>query len=160
YAGAQALARFRTEAEAVGRLEHPNIVRVYDVGQHDGRPYLTMEYLDGGSLAEQLTGTPLPARQAAQLVETLARAVHYAHQRGVVHRDLKPGNILLARSQESGVRSQESEKSAALLTPDSCLLTPVPKIADFGLAKLLIGGGEGPTQTRDIAGTPSHMAPE
>jgi WD40 repeat protein len=138
-AGAQARgperARFRTEAEAVARLQHPNIVQIYEVGEHEGRPYIALEYVGGGNLAQKVTGTPQPAHQAAQLVETLARAVHYAHERGVVHRDLTPGNVLL--------------------TEDD-----TPKLTDFGLAKLLVGGGAGVTQTGAVVGTPSYMAPE
>ena len=90
------LTRFRTEAEAAARLHHPNIVQVYQVGEEGGRPYFALELVDGGSLAQRLAGTPLPARQAAQILETLARAMHYAHERGIVHRDLKPANIITA----------------------------------------------------------------
>jgi WD40 repeat protein len=137
-AGAQAepdhLARFHTEAEAVARLQHPNIVQVYDVGQQAGCPYLVLEYVDGGNLAQMLAGTPLPAQRAAQLVETLAQAIQYAHQQRVVHRDLTPGNVLLTAG-------------------------GLPKISDFGLAKLLVGGGER-TRTGAVLGTPSYMAPE
>jgi tetratricopeptide (TPR) repeat protein len=134
HAGPEQLARFRTEAEAVARLHHPNIVQIYDVGEQDGRPYLVFEYVEGGTLARKLAGTPLPARPAAELVETLARAVHYAHERGVVHRDLTPRNVLLTAAGQ-------------------------PKLTDFGLAKLL-AGGVGPTVTGEILGTPSYMAPE
>jgi eukaryotic-like serine/threonine-protein kinase len=80
----------------VAGLRHPNIVQVYDVGDCNGRPYFTMEYVEGSSLAHKLAGAPQPARQAAQLVATLAAAVHAAHARGIVHRDLKPANVLLA----------------------------------------------------------------
>jgi WD40 repeat protein len=135
HAGAQELARFHTEAEAVARLHHAHIVQIYGVGRHDEHPYLVLEYVDGGSLAQQLTGTLLPARRSAELVETLARAVHYAHQQGIIHRDLTPGNVLL--------------------TADG-----LPKITDFGLAKLLAGGGAIRTQSGAIVGTPSYMAPE
>src|SRR5262249_28153425 len=90
------LARFRSEAEAVARLQHANIVQIYEVGEHDGLPYLALEFVEGSNLDQQLDGTPLPAREAAHLTERLARAVHYAHERGVVHRDLKPANILLS----------------------------------------------------------------
>jgi len=91
------LARFRAEAEAVARLQHPNIVQIYDVGDQDGRPYFSLEFVDGGSLAQALSGDPQPPRLAASLIQTLALAMHAAHQRGIVHRDLKPANILLQR---------------------------------------------------------------
>jgi hypothetical protein len=95
HAGAEELARFRSEATALARLQHPNIVQIHEIGAHDGRPYFCLEYVEGGSLADRLGGTPLPARPAAELVRTLAGAVHAAHQKGVVHRDLKPANVLL-----------------------------------------------------------------
>src|SRR5262249_41059512 len=129
------LARFRTEAEAVARLQHPNIVQIYDTGQHERHTYLALEYVGGGSLARALNGTPWPAGRAAQLVETVARAIHYAHQQGIVHRDLTPGNVLLTKA-------------------------GLPKLTDFGLAKLLVGGGAVQTQSGAIMGTPSYMAPE
>jgi WD40 repeat protein/serine/threonine protein kinase len=154
YASEQALARLRVEAEAVARLQHPNIVQIYEVGEHLGRPYFALEYVDGGSLANQLGGKPVPARPAAQLVETLARAMHYAHQQGIVHRDLKPGNILLARFREG------KDSGPAAPAPDPWPLKAVPKISDFSLAKLLVGGGESQTQSGQMLGTPSYMAPE
>src|SRR5207245_4731913 len=89
------LARFHLEAEAVASLQHPNIVQIYEVSEHDGCPYFSLEFMDGGSLDEKFASKPQPARQAAELVEILARAMHCAHQRGVIHRDLKPANILL-----------------------------------------------------------------
>jgi WD40 repeat protein/tetratricopeptide (TPR) repeat protein len=134
-AGQEERARFRIEAEAVARLEHPNIVHIHEVGDQAGQPYFALEYVEGGSLTAKLAGTPLPVREAAGLVATLARAMHYAHLRGVVHRDLTPNNILL--------------------TADG-----TPKVTDFGLAKLLVGGGEGQTRTGALLGTPSYMAPE
>jgi serine/threonine-protein kinase len=134
HAGPVALARFRNEAEALARLRHPNIVHVYAVGEQQGRPYFTLEYVDGGSLARRLDGTPLPPRAAAGLVETLARAVHAAHEAGVIHRDLKPANVLLTTAGE-------------------------PRIADFGLAKRL-DQFEGQTESGAVVGTPSYMAPE
>jgi eukaryotic-like serine/threonine-protein kinase len=134
YAGPQERERFRREAEAVAALRHPNVVQVFDVGEADGRPYYTMELLEGGSLAQQLTGAPQPARQAAALVATLAGAVQAAHQSGVVHRDLKPGNVLLAAD-------------------------GAPKVSDFGLARRLDTEG-GLTRTGTPLGTPSYMAPE
>jgi eukaryotic-like serine/threonine-protein kinase len=133
--GPEHLARFRTEAEAVARLQHPNIVQIFEVGEADGRPYLVLEYVDGGSLRQRLAGTPLPARRVAALVATIASAVEHAHNKGVVHRDLKPANVLL--------------------TADG-----TPKVTDFGLAKLLAGPGTGHTPSGAILGTPSYMAPE
>jgi serine/threonine-protein kinase len=134
YAGLEERERFLREAEAVAGLRHPNLVQVHDVGDHDGRPYFTMEYVEGGSLAQKLLGTPQPAHQAAALLATLAEAIQVAHQGGIVHRDLKPANILL--------------------TADG-----TPKIADFGLARHF-DTGPGLTQTGDRIGTPSYMAPE
>jgi hypothetical protein len=134
HAGRHQLARFRFEAEAIARLQHPHIVQVFEAGERDGWPYLAMEYVDGGSLAQKLNGTPLPPHQGAQLVESLARAVSYAHQRGIIHCDLKPANVLLT---EDGT----------------------PKITDFGLARRL-DGEAGLTQSGSIRGTPSYMAPE
>jgi WD40 repeat protein/serine/threonine protein kinase len=163
HARAADLNRFRAEAEAVARLQHPNVVQVYDVGEANGLPFLSLE-LCAGSLADRLDGTPWPPKPAAELVETLARAVQAAHQAGIIHRDLKPANVLLSgvRSQESGVRAQEALTAQAavgcLLTPDSCLLTP--KITDFGLAKRLDGSGGQQTATGAVLGTPSYMAPE
>jgi WD40 repeat protein/predicted Ser/Thr protein kinase len=134
HAGPGEVDRFRREAEAAARLQHPHIVQIHDIAEHQGRPFFSMEYLPGGSLDKKLAGTPLPARQAAELVEALARAVQAAHERGVVHRDLKPANVLLT---EDGT----------------------PKVADFGLAKRLDGSGA-QTQTGAVMGTPSYMAPE
>src|SRR5205823_14214222 len=100
HAGAQEQARFRTEAEAVARLQHPNIVQIYEVGEQDGRPFFSLELVEGGSLDRRLAGKPQPPPEAARLVEILARAVQAAHERGIVHRDLKPGNILLSTKGE------------------------------------------------------------
>jgi tetratricopeptide (TPR) repeat protein/tRNA A-37 threonylcarbamoyl transferase component Bud32 len=134
YAGPRERARFQREAEGVASLRHANFVQVYDVGDHEGWPYYTMELLDGGSLAQALAGTPQPASQAAGLVATLAEAMQVAHQGGIVHRDLKPANILLAAD-------------------------GTPKIADFGLARHF---NQEPALTLSGAriGTPSYMAPE
>jgi serine/threonine protein kinase len=150
HAGEADLARFRTEAEAIARLQHPNIVQIYEVGEHGGLPFFSLEYCGGGSLESRLKD-PWPPRQAAELVRTLARAVQAAHQAGIIHRDLKPANILLV---SGGVVSGEWSKTAAA---DHSPLTP--KITDFGLAKK-IEGGEGLTQTGAVLGTPSYMAPE
>jgi WD40 repeat protein/tRNA A-37 threonylcarbamoyl transferase component Bud32 len=134
HAGAQELARFRVEAEAVARLQHPNIVQIFEVGEEKGSPYLALEYVEGGSLSDKLKGTPLPARAAAELVEALALAIDAAHRRGIVHRDLKPANILL--------------------TPDGNA-----KVTDFGLAKRL-DAATVHTQSGALLGTPDYMAPE
>ncbi len=146
WAGRDEVARFRAEAEAVARLQHPNIVQIYEIGEYEGRPFFSLEYVDGGSLDQRLDGTPLPPRAAAEVVRTLALAIHAAHERGVVHRDLKPANVLLAACGFAG----PAKPQAAPL---------VPKIADFGLAKRL-GGEPGMTQSGVIVGTPSYMAPE
>jgi WD40 repeat protein/tRNA A-37 threonylcarbamoyl transferase component Bud32 len=146
--------RFLAEAEAVARLNHPSIVRIHAIGEHDGHPFFSMEYVGGGSLAQYLNGTPLPARQAAALTEQLAEAVQYAHEQGIVHRDLKPANILLSFS-----RDPEGSAEAGALPSGSRLNDVVPRITDFGLAKHL-DRAEGPTRTGAILGTPSYMAPE
>jgi eukaryotic-like serine/threonine-protein kinase len=137
--------RFRREAELAARVQHPNIVQVYDVGLHDGRPFLAMEWVAGGTLADRRGGEPWPAREAAGFLESVARAIEAAHQRGVVHRDLKPSNILL-----------QDERSAA---PDALPADAIPKIADFGLARAL-DAETGLTSTGMAVGTPEYMAPE
>src|SRR5262249_25440566 len=109
------LARFRKEAEASAQLRHPNIVQIHEVGDWKGRPYLAMEYIEGGSLAGQLNGTPQRARAAAEIVRTLARAVHFAHEHGIVHRDLKPGNVLLERKAEHRIPKSETAPVASFL---------------------------------------------
>ena len=149
------LARFRTEAEAVGRLQHPNILRVYDCGEADGQPYLALEYVEGGSLKERLDGTPWAAQPAARLLETLARAVDAAHQQHILHRDLKPSNILLSVVRRpSSVATDNGQR-----TTDN---NGEPKVSDFGLAKRLDGGAGAThsTQAGTILGTPAYMAPE
>ena len=133
HAGEADLARFRTEAEAIARLQHSNIVQIHEVGEHGGLPFFSLEYCPGGSLEKKLAGAPLQPKEAAALVESLSRAMQAAHERGVIHRDLKPANVLLA---EDGT----------------------PKITDFGLAKKL--DVPGVTSTGVIMGTPSYMAPE
>jgi WD40 repeat protein len=158
-AGSNASARFYREAEAAGRMRHPNLVQVYEVGSYAGFPYLSLELVEGGSLAEHLTGVPLPIRLAATLTETLARAIHYAHERGIVHRDLKPANILLAISDQPSALSRPQEDQAYQLMAASPLLRAVPKITDFGLAKLLDEEVR-LTRTGLVLGTPSYMAPE
>ena len=126
--------RFLAEAEVIARVHHPHIIPIHAVGEHQGRPYISLEFAEGGSLAQRLTSGPLTVRQAAELVEVLAQAVQAAHDAGIVHRDLKPSNVLLAAD-------------------------GTPKVADFGLAKLL-GDDSGHTITGEVLGTPSYMAPE
>ena len=134
HAGPEARERFLREANAAAGLRHPNIVQVYEMGDQDGQPYFTMEFVEGGNLAGKLAGVPQPPRHAAELLATLAEAVEAAHQSGIVHRDLKPSNILL--------------------TADG-----TPKIGDFGLARRM-EGESGLTWTGISIGTPSYMAPE
>ena len=127
--------RFQREAEAVAQLQHPHVVQIYDVGDSEGQPYFTMEYVDGGTLAQHLAECPLSTPQAAALLlETLARAVEVAHRNGIVHRDLKPANVLLT-------------------------IDGVPKISDFGLARR-VDSDASLTPAGSALGTPSYMAPE
>jgi tetratricopeptide (TPR) repeat protein len=158
YAEPEELLRFRAEAEAVARLQHPNIVQIYEVGEQNGLPYFSLELVEGGSLEKKLAGTPLPARAAAQLLETMARAVHAAHQRGIIHRDLKPANILLQKKPES--RNPKSEKEGGVVSDFEFRISDFePKVTDFGLAKRL-DVPVSHTQSGVILGTPSYMAPE
>ncbi len=159
-AGAAERARFRTEAEVLGRLHHPAIVPVYDVGEAEGRPYLVMEWITGGSLAQLLSGRPLPLPPAVDLLEKLAQAIQYAHEQGIVHRDLKPANVLLAFSREPPASANVAPGVEPALAGGSRLNETVPKITDFGMAKLLTGGGGVQTSTGAVVGTPSYMAPE
>jgi eukaryotic-like serine/threonine-protein kinase len=159
HVGQIGLARFRAEAEAVAKLVHSNIVQIYETGEHEGRPYFSLEFVDGGSLDKRIGESPTSPRAAAQLVETLARTMEVAHQRGIVHRDLKPANILLAKlgSQSSVVRNRETDSFS--LPADHWSRTTVPKIADFGLVKRM-DEDSSQTQSGTILGSPSYMAPE
>ena len=150
------LQRFRIEAEAVARLDHPHIVRIHDFGEHSGRPYFSMELIDGGSLAEPLLDGPLAIGAAAHLVEILADAIHHAHSRGIIHRDLKPANVLLARKKRT---AETLDLSQFGTNPGFDIERFEPKIADFGLAKCL---DDDPHLTRSqaVMGTPLYMAPE
>jgi serine/threonine protein kinase len=164
-ATAEEVGRFCTEAQAVARLQHPNIVQVFEVGEADGMPYLVLEYVAGGSLAQHLDGKPQPVRICAKLVEMMARAVQAAHTNGIIHRDLKPGNILLQpadhRTMVPGMAVTQVEPSQ----PVADLADALPKVADFGLAKCVEGDASQPSRnsatiTGDWVGTPSYMAPE
>ncbi|MFL6504396.1 MAG: protein kinase domain-containing protein [Candidatus Udaeobacter sp.] len=128
------LKRFRLEAETAASLDNPNIVPIYEVGEHGGSCYFSMKLIEGGALDELFKRNPMPTRPAAKLIAELARAVHYAHQRGILHRDIKPANILIDAKGE-------------------------PHLTDFGLARLMEGEGT-ITRTLDTLGTPSYMAPE
>lgn len=128
--------RFQIETEAVARLQHPHIVQLYETGEVRGQPFFSLEYCDGGTLTEQIRKQRPSAQEAAAMIETLARAMHYAHLRGVVHRDLKPGNVLLAGTER------------------------IPKITDFGLAKRIDAEARDVSQSGAIMGTASYMAPE
>jgi tetratricopeptide (TPR) repeat protein len=134
HASPSVVARFRAEAQAVARFQHPNLVQVFAVGEHEAMPYMALEFVDGGTLAKKIAREPQPPKFAAETVEQLARAMQYAHDRGIAHRDLKPANILIATD-------------------------GTPKITDFGLAKAL-EGDSGQTHSGQIMGTPSYMAPE
>ena len=132
------LRRFEREAKALARLTHPNIVKVTDYGEHEGAPFLVMEYLPGGTLKHLLAeraGRPLPWEEAVRLLLPIARALHFAHQEGFIHRDVKPSNILITRSGE-------------------------PMLSDFGIAKLLESEETTLTGTGVGVGTPEYMAPE
>src|SRR5215472_1683224 len=126
--------RFRREAEAAARLEHPGIVAIHEVGEREGSCYFSMKFVEGGQVDEVVRRTPISIRQAAELIAKVARTVHYAHEHGILHRDIKPGNILLDTKGE-------------------------PHLTDFGLARLL-DAQSSVTRTIDVLGTPSYMAPE
>jgi WD40 repeat protein/serine/threonine protein kinase len=146
--------RFCAEAEAVARLQHPNIVQIYEVGSEQGVHYLALEYVNGRNLDELVAGTPQEPPAAARITATLARAVQHAHERGILHRDLKPANILI---QTTDGTDHTDQKSPPLSSVPSVL--SVVKITDFGLAKRL-EHGQAQSQTGVAMGTPSYMAPE
>src|SRR5213079_2478222 len=128
------LKRFRLEAEAAARLEHPGIVPIHEVGERDGSCYFSMKFVEGGQLDEVARCEPMLIRRAVELITKVARTVHYAHEHGILHRDIKPGNILLDQNGE-------------------------PHLTDFGLARL-VEAESTITRTKDLMGTPSYMAPE
>ena len=128
------LKRFRLEAEAAASLDHECIVPIYEVGERDGQCYFSMKFVEGGQLDEVVKHTPISIRQAVELIAKVARTVHYAHEHGILHRDIKPGNILLDAKGE-------------------------PHLTDFGLARL-VESESTVTRTLEVLGTPSYMAPE
>ena len=128
------LKRFRREAEAAASLDHPSIVPIYEIGERDSWCYFSMKFVDGGPLDELIRRTPMPIRRAVELIAKVARTVHFAHEHGILHRDIKPGNILLDQKGE-------------------------PHLTDFGLARL-VETESTVTRTREVMGTPSYMAPE
>jgi eukaryotic-like serine/threonine-protein kinase len=152
--------RFRQEAEAAAGLQHPHIVQIFDVGEQDGSPFLSMEFLDAGNLEQWLGEATLPADDAARLVATLAEAVQYAHERGIIHRDLKTANILLSWKRKLPPGNvPPMTPGVAGPTANWQLDEVIPKISDFGLAKRIEGASD-VTGTGQILGTPSYMAPE
>jgi serine/threonine protein kinase len=171
-AGPQERTRFRIEAEAAARMRHPNVVQIYEVGEHGGGPYFVMELVEGGSLDRHLAGRPLPAREAAELVRTVALAVQHAHDQKIVHRDLKPANILLQEETTTNKTNKEEEReanqaaTAAPSSPPSSIRVIrsirgfTPKITDFSLAKRLDAQTTALTQDGAVLGTANYMAPE
>src|SRR5262249_12569589 len=150
HVGPDRLARFRSEAEAVARLHHPGIVQIYETGEHGGVPYLALEFVAGGSLAQKMRDRGRTPRDAAALIETLADAIDAAHRAGIIHRDLTPSNILLAAPPGDGHTDDRTPRAAGY---------GVPKITDFGLA-INLGDGSRHTRTGEVVGTPHYMAPE
>jgi WD40 repeat protein/serine/threonine protein kinase len=158
--GGEQLARFRAEAAALARLQHPNIVQVFEVGEYQGRPYFSMEYVPGGSLSQQLRGMPQPAAVTARLIEVLARTMHAVHRQGILHRDLKPANILMQgedtrtgnhdASADGGAQPREDREDVRFLHP---------KVTDFGIAKDQ-KAERSFTHAGQPIGTPCYMAPE
>ncbi|MGL6076264.1 MAG: protein kinase domain-containing protein [Fimbriiglobus sp.] len=166
------LIRFRLEAETAARVRHPNVAQVFESNAHAGRPFLVMEWIDGGTLSDVLKSARLlPPRTAMELMIIVARAVHQIHMTGVIHRDLKPGNIMLARSDRKVLESTSGSKrstgtaDAANVVPSLIMrigaenVTIIPKVTDFGLAKSM-NIDSGLTETGRIMGTPEFMAPE
>jgi WD40 repeat protein/serine/threonine protein kinase len=150
HAGRHERERFQREAEAIAHLKHENIVQVYEVGEAEGKPFFSLEFVEGGSLDRRVQATPQPPNEAAGLVEKLARAMYVAHQAGIIHRDLKPANVLLAAPPQPTAHQEGKDGPG--------LVDLIPKITDFGLAKKLDEASQ--TQSGAIMGTPSYMATE
>lgn len=161
FATAETLERFQREARAAARLRHANIVRIYEIGEHEGQQYFSMALIEGGSLRDLLNDGPLPPAIGAQIVQQLAEAVQHAHEHGIVHRDIKPQNVLMAfdegtASSSRGSGSTTGPKSGVKNVKGS--LAAVPKLTDFGLARL--SDSAGLSVTGEALGTPSYMPPE
>jgi WD40 repeat protein/tRNA A-37 threonylcarbamoyl transferase component Bud32 len=154
-ASEQEIKRFLAEAEAIAQIQHPAIIQIFEIGEHEGRLFLSLEYCGGGSLEDLLRGTPLPADDAVRLLLTLAGAVEHAHRCGVIHRDLKPANVLLQDQAPHTAKPPDAEPVEPGFGPGSTL---VPKITDFGLAKTVNEAGD--YSTSRIIGTPWYMSPE
>jgi serine/threonine-protein kinase len=156
--------RFLQEARAVARLRHPHLVQLHEFGELPGadgartQPYLVLEYVSGGSLADLVRGAPQPPAEAARLVETLAGAIHFAHQQGVIHRDLKPANVLLQWADVKGAEQTDPVRGPRASSPRPLTDEVCGKVTDFGLAKFLAGSDL--THSGDVLGTPNYMAPE
>jgi len=148
--------RFQREARACATLDHPGIVPIYDIGEIDGQSYFTMAFVAGGSLAQALAKGPVPPRVAARLAQQVAEAVQYAHDKGVIHRDIKPHNILLQGKADGD--DTDSLSSVLHLSNVGTERLPVPRLGDFGLARL--GEDSALSVTGEVMGTPSYMPPE
>ena len=176
FASASLLRRFLVEAEATARLQHPNIVQIYEVGQYEGRPFLALEFVNGGTLSQWTDGRLQAPREAASIILSLAHAVHFAHEQGVVHRDLKPSNVLIQRltspiaseTDYGGTRQKaviEGSSARNMTQSKSSFVQDFQlKIVDFGLAKVMAGGSDAEkiaaTLSGDVLGTAAYMSPE
>lgn len=155
-ASAEDVRRFYQEAESAARLEHPGIVPIFEVGQHEGQHFFSMGYVDGPNLAQVIAEGPLTANDTAAIVLLVTEAIAFAHDRGVIHRDLKPANVLLARPDDATQAVHLAAETGRVLRYRTCQ----PKVTDFGLAKRTGAGADRLTGTGQILGTPSYMSPE
>jgi serine/threonine-protein kinase len=155
-AGPHDVARFHAEAEAAAKLDHPGIVPIFEIGEHEGQHYFSMAFVDGESLAHRIAQGVMEPREAAALMKQVAEAIAYAHVEGVIHRDLKPGNILLQKDEGGRMKDELSPGSSSFIPHPSSFL---PRVTDFGLAKRVEGESQGLTATGQVLGTPSYMPP-